>query len=130
MKNFPKKSSIQVKIAVDVVRPDDNEDEHIHRVLPTFKGQSKCCVYALFNKQNGNFYIGQTRNIFRRLPRHWRDLAKGIHKSDLMLRDLKKSRLKPEELFECEIILYCRPTELSFYENLLIRVLNPPYNTK
>lgn len=97
--------------------------------------QSKSGVYCLRNKLNGRLYIGMARNLENRKQRHFRDLSKGIHHSELLIEDYisagfeHREALNPEQIYEFEVIIYCRPSELTFYENILITNLNPYYNT-
>src|SRR5689334_18405369 len=103
--------------------------------------QSRSGVYCLKNKANGRFYIGMARDLEKRYNRHVNDLIKGIHHSmelqaefniQNMARLLQCSpvidRETFDEYFSFEVIIYCRPSELTFYEHILITHLNPYYN--
>lgn len=95
--------------------------------------QSKSGVYCLRNKLNNRLYIGMARNLENRYSRHLNDIVKGIHHSKSLMGDFLDSQginyTPPQNIFEFEVIIYCRPSELTFYEHLLITALNPYYNT-
>lgn len=96
---------------------------------------SKSGVYCLRNKLNGRLYIGMARNLEIRYLRHRRDLATGEHCNKLIQLDydecFKEDSIEFsdwDKLFSFEIIIYCRPSELTFYEHLLIKYVHPYYN--
>lgn len=134
-KFFPKDSDIKMGISLELVIHGNPTTLK----LPTMKGRSKSCVYMITNKINSRIYIGQTTNIFNRMPRHYRDILSGEHICKEMVNDFKAqnqfienldttNKYSPSDLFEFSILCYCRPSELTFYENILIRTLNPEYN--
>lgn len=100
--------------------------------------QSKSGVYCLRNKLNGRLYIGMARNLFIRRDRHLNDLMHGKHHSKFLQKDFDDINKNPEgsfdwgiafdERFEFEIIIYCYPSQLTFWENILIKQLQPYYN--
>lgn len=102
--------------------------------------QSKSGVYCLRNKLNGRLYIGMASNLERRKWRHWNDLIMGKHINKLLLQDYMSSpftrpldiglKSEVDELFEFEVIIYCYPSQLTFWEGLLIDNLKPYYNVK
>jgi hypothetical protein len=110
--------------------------------------QSKSGVYSLRNKLNGRLYIGMARNLLHRQQRHWRDLISGEHINKKLLEDYnqyvvdeiaragnpliseKVANISATGLFEFEVIIYCYPSQLTFWEGLLIDNLKPYYNTK
>lgn len=96
-------------------------------------------VYCLRNKFNGRLYIGKARNLNTRYQRHCRDIENGTHHSKSLIQDFKEGVDKlmleddnnvyfPSDVFEFEVIIFCRESELTFYENYLIKYLNPYYN--
>ena len=96
------------------------------------KGTTKSGIYEIVNIFNGKRYIGQARNLEIRMKRHWNDLKKGIHHASKEMKDDFQSIKtdNPEDVFDFKVIKYCRPSELTFYEHLLIKHLNPEYNVK
>lgn len=103
----------------------------------------KSGVYEIRNKDNGRIYIGQSRNIVSRIDRHKRDLIQGNHKSKLLQSDFNTIHNKRVldlictssletimDVFEFSVIHYCPPSQLTFWENLLIKAIKPEYNTK
>lgn len=99
------------------------------------KGKTKSGIYCLRNKLHPErYYIGMARNLETRLQHHFSDLSLYKHKNKLMQKDLQTAcdlecgEVEPNRLFEMEVILYCRPSELTFYENILINNLHPYYN--
>lgn len=105
--------------------------------------KSKSGVYEIVNKLNGKKYIGMARDLEARKRHHWSDLLLGKHKSKEMQDDfnyetgknidLDANRIErlvsPDWMFEFNVIIYCYPSQLTFYENLLITHLQPEYNT-
>lgn len=99
--------------------------------------RSKSGVYLITNKVNGNQYIGQSRDLETRWKHHCTDLMKGTHKSSLMQQDFELTMVHADILenkinciFEFTVLAYCRPSELTFIENIMINALHPVYNTK
>ena len=112
-------------------------DDQIQSVELYERNPCKSGIYLITNKDNGKKYIGQSRNMEIRKQHHWSDLMKENHKSSLMQQDFEESLhfdlvtiLDVENLFEFEVLMYCRPSELTFYENILINALHPEYNRK
>lgn len=138
---FPKSNiSIFGEIVIGIT---NEENKHIsphyisERKTINIEGlkQSRSGVYCLRNKLNGRLYIGMARNLEVRKSRHFRDLLNGNHCSKLLQDDFDNhfisnghGKTDMNELFEFEVIIYCRPSELTFYEHLLIKHLNPYYN--
>jgi hypothetical protein len=103
--------------------------------------QSKSGVYEIKNKLNNKKYIGMARNLVARKAHHWSDLLLGRHKSKEMQKDLmvcldelmckhENDVFTIDDVFEFNVILYCYPSNLNFWELLLIDNLKPEYNTK
>lgn len=100
--------------------------------------QSKSGVYCLRNKFNGRLYIGMAKNLAIRKDRHFNDLMKGIHHSKSLQADFDEINMTFSgnwkdgfnEKFEFEVIIYCYPSQLTFWEGILIDNLHPYYNTK
>jgi hypothetical protein len=97
--------------------------------------QSKSGVYCLRNKLNDRLYIGMARNLENRRNRHMRDLEKGEHCNNIIYQDYIaycgdgiNEYPKPSDVFEFEVIIYCYPSQLTFWEGILIDNLKPYYN--
>lgn len=109
-------------------------DETLTEINPVRNGKSG--IYEIRNLMTGQFYIGQSRDLEKRRWRHFNDLRTEKHFGE-MQNDWAEYRdtcpilhePKPEDLFEFRVIVFCRPSELTFYENILIKYLNPYYNT-
>lgn len=89
--------------------------------------KSKTGIYQILNLVNGKYYIGRTTNLERRRNQHFNHLSNGDHISPEFQEDYLKYG---ENAFEFSVIVYCRPSELPFYEVLLINNLHPVYNQK
>ena len=101
--------------------------------------QSKSGIYCLRNKLNGRLYIGMARNLETRMNRHFRDLNTGNHSNDILQKDfdiksidegMNNRVFDATKIFEFEVIIYCYPSELTFWEKILIDNLHPYYNVK
>lgn len=131
---FPK-SNIEIsgKLEIRTVKQYDGGEYGLEiEVDLTPLKQSKSGVYCLRNKLNGRLYIGMTRNLETRKWRHINDLKKGIHSSKSLQFDYNEIRGFSEfdDEFEFEVIIYCYPSQLTFWEGILIDNLNPYYNPK
>lgn len=136
MSKFPR-SPIHIESLVKISctemwRESEGTREIKHPALQT----GKAGIYEIRNlQQPGKYYIGMSRDLERRKWRHFNDLKTGKHLGE-MQKDYNdfchedRPEFHPvEELFEFRVIAFCRPSELTFYENLLIKYLNPYYNT-
>lgn len=140
MKTKFKQSNIQIMGTVNIWI----DGEHFKNIEVNPVKTGKSGVYCLRNKLNTRLYIGQARNLENRYNRHMRDLIAGEHCNKLILDDYisgtkelaikyddsSKSIYYPSDLFEFEVIIYCYPSQLTFWEHLLITNLNPYYNIK
>lgn len=85
------------------------------------------CIYIIKCLKNGKCYVGQTKNVYRRLREHKRDLEKNISHNPLMQADYNKYGL---DAFDYEI-LYESDENLDEKEREYIqkyRELNSCYN--
>ena len=137
MKTKFAKSNITISAQAAIFGPAWNEEKIIK--LARAKGKTKSGVYELVNKLNGKRYIGQARNLEIRYNRHKNDLICGNHHSKLMQDDYNNFIIESDvrfgeswfdNLFEFRVIIYCRPSELTFWEHILIENLHPEYNIK
>jgi excinuclease UvrABC nuclease subunit len=122
------KSKIQLKGKIEIW---DDMYLDISTELSGLK-QSKSGVYEILNKFSGKRYIGMAKNLEARKRHHIFDLKKGTHKSSNMQFDYNEVRSFAEfdDTFEFNVIIYCYPSELTFWEKILIDNLHPEYNTK
>jgi len=74
---------------------------------------------------NGNFYIGQSNNLKRRGQHHFNELQRGVHYSTHMQNAFNRYG---KDCFIFTVILYCEPEELTYYEQSLVDLYDPPYN--
>ncbi|MFP3859267.1 MAG: GIY-YIG nuclease family protein [Bacteroidales bacterium] len=82
-------------------------------------------VYRLQNLKNGNFYIGSTRNLYRRWKRHQQVLREQLPENIRMLEDSKKLGWKS---FCFGVIEYCDENELLEKEQYYYEKMKPFYN--
>lgn len=88
---------------------------------------SQSGIYQIINHANGKYYIGQSRDLIRRREDHFRKLAQGKFEGKDLQQDYNKYG---DDSFEFLVVLYCRPSELTFWENVIINNLHPIYNRK
>ncbi len=130
MKTVFPKSNIQIQGEIYIWNEDNKQTVVELAGLKT----GKSGVYCLRNKLNGRLYIGMTDNLEKRRNRHFRDLKRGIHNNELLQRDCMELNSSceaiydPKDIYEFEIIQYCFPSQLTFWENLLIKAIQPYYN--
>lgn len=135
---FPK-SNIFISSQINIfIKKENGDTENIGIGMGEGLKQSKSGVYCLRNKLNGRLYIGMARNLENRKNSHFRNLMSCEHVNKLLLSDYAEiggaditgEGLHPSEIFEFEIIIYCYPSELTFWEKMLIDNLHPYYNIK
>lgn len=80
-------------------------------------------IYKITNKINGNFYIGQSVDVKRRIMEHKTPKANG---NDRLHNDMKKFGVNN---FELEVLEECKKEELKSKELHYIKTLEPFYNT-
>jgi hypothetical protein len=137
MKTKFSKSTIEIKGNLTILEFPSNCCVPFEIELKSLK-QSKSGVYCLRNKLNGRLYIGMARNLAVRKDRHFNDLMRGIHASKILQSEFDdyfsqfNSVVKSDidEMFEFEIIIFCYPSQLTFWEGILIDNLKPYYNVK
>ena len=86
----------------------------------------KTGIYQIINTVTNDSYIGQSLNIPVRFRVHRNQLEKGTHKNPFLRKSYKKYG---KDKFIFNIILYCEVNELTYYEQELINILEPEYNT-
>lgn len=83
-----------------------------------------CGIYKIVSP-SGNFYIGSSKQIPKRWADHRRHLEKGTHTNSILQNAVNKYGL---DALSFEKILICQPSELLFYEQLLLDSYKPKYN--
>ena len=76
----------------------------------------KSGIYAIYNKEDGKIYIGQSVYVNRRISDHKRLLNKGLHKNEY----LQRSYTKRPEQFEFKVLELCEKQELDDKEKYWI----------
>lgn len=82
-------------------------------------------IYKIENKSNGVFYIGQSVDLNKRKIEHFYKLRKGKHNNKYMQNSFNKWGI---ENFTFEVLYYCNPDELDYYEQYYVDTLNPEFN--
>ena len=82
-------------------------------------------IYKITNMANGNIYIGQSVNLTHRATSHLSDLRLNKHYNDHIQ---KAYNLYGKDNFKFDVILFCEPKELTYYEQVLVDKLSPSYN--
>jgi len=85
-----------------------------------------CGIYRIYNKSNGKFYIGSSKNIKQRKQKHFYQLNKNNHKNDY-LQNAWNSQQNKED-FDFQVFIYCKEHELILLEQKCIDIMNPHYN--
>jgi len=89
------------------------------------RNKLNCGIYRIYNKLNGDFYIGQSIRLFARRDSHFYDLKRNKSSSIHLQSAWNKYG---GENFIFEILLFCDPNDLTYYEQLLVDNWNPKYN--
>lgn len=84
-------------------------------------------IYKILNKVSGDFYIGSSKNIDKRISNHFKSLEKGKHHSQRLQRAWDKYG---KDSFVSEIIEFVEPCNLLKIEQNYLDNLNPPYNMR
>lgn len=82
-------------------------------------------IYRIRNLKNGNTYIGSAISLTTRRRQHLAALRSGRHDNGKLQRAWNKYG---QEVFSFEILLFCDPDRLIFYEQAAIDSLKPYYN--
>jgi group I intron endonuclease len=82
-------------------------------------------VYKLENTITGNFYIGSSVSIRKRMHVHFCLLRKGKHWNPSIQKDFNEYG---EGSFKFSPVIMCEDFELLYYEQKCIDLLNPLYN--
>ena len=84
-----------------------------------------CGVYKITNTVTGDFYIGSSVNLHKRLQNHRWCLVGNCHRNVHLQRSWNKYS---GDNFTFETILYCDKSMALYYEQVLIDNLNPAFN--
>lgn len=86
------------------------------------KAQKICGVYKIINKKNGKFYIGSSKNIYKRWDQHKNDLRNNCHDNGHLQNAWNKYG---ENNFEFEIIEECDDKIQFEREQYYLNTLKP-----
>ena len=85
----------------------------------------KSGIYKIENIITGDFYIGQSYNMYIRKYRHLSELSRNIHKNKFLQNSYNKYGKKS---FKIVPIIYCENWELNKYEQFFINNIKPQFN--
>lgn len=88
-------------------------------------GRSGC--YLITCEVDGRIYVGSTMNLDRRWKEHVNLLRRGVHHSRFLQRCWTKYGA---DKFNFEPVLFCKKSDVLFYEQRLIDGLKPAYNSR
>lgn len=90
-----------------------------------FKVYKVSCIYEIRNLINNKIYVGSTNNLMYRRNYHLNHLRKNTHYNQKLQRAWNKYG---ESNFEVDILMYCEPKLLFYYEQQFLDLWNPEYN--
>lgn len=82
-------------------------------------------IYAIENLKSGRRYVGSACCLKRRAKEHFRYLSRGKHHSSYLQRSYNAHG---GENFVFRHILYCAPSDLIMYEQIVMDAFQPEYN--
>jgi group I intron endonuclease len=82
-------------------------------------------IYKIINKKTNDFYIGSSKNIDKRIKRHFNDLLNNKHNNIHLQRVYNKYG---KDIFIVEIIEKCNQEDLLIKEQFYLNTLSPKYN--
>lgn len=83
---------------------------------------TKAGIYSIVNIIDGKRYIGQSKNLNKRISEHFRFLKNKKHYNFHLQRAYNKYG---ESSFTSEILIYCEPFELTRYEQFFVNFFPP-----
>ena len=95
-------------------------------MIKHYNNYKDCGVYRIVNIENGKIYIGSSKKCRGRQSRHFNKLNKNLHKNLKLQNAYNKLQHKTNMRFE--MIIFCKETDLKYYEQSFIDNLNPEYN--
>lgn len=84
-------------------------------------------IYRIRNITTNDVYIGSTTRFSKRWRAHYVDLVRGTHHSKYLQRVWNKYG---SHNLKYEILLLCEPKDLLFYEQLMLDLYKPVYNSQ
>jgi group I intron endonuclease len=84
-------------------------------------------IYEIRNLVNNKTYIGQGSNLRKRKNGHFGELRRNEHDNKYLQRSYN---MYGKENFVFNILLYCEPEEMTYYEQLLVDIRQPEYNNR
>lgn len=82
-------------------------------------------IYEIKNRATGDFYIGSSNDIRKRISHHRGMLKRNVHHSIYLQRAWNKYG---EDNFEFRTVCLCQVDKLLIYEQILLDNLSPSYN--
>ena len=82
-------------------------------------------IYKITNSINGKSYIGSAKNFKKRWLKHRQDLSKKKYHSGKLQNSWNKYG---SNIFNFEILIYCVPKDLLFFEQRFLNIYKPEYN--
>jgi|688.fasta_scaffold669983_1 group I intron endonuclease len=87
---------------------------------------TNCGIYRIYNKSNGKYYIGSSKDFKGRKTKHFYQLRKNIHKNDHL--QSAWNLAEDKKIFEFQRFIYCSEKDLIPLEQKCIDIMNPEYN--
>jgi len=84
-------------------------------------------IYKIVNLTRGDFYVGSTINLRKRMARHFSDLKYQRHYNIHLQRAFNKYG---KDNFKFEPLIFCNVENLELYEQIIIDGLCPTYNIR
>jgi excinuclease UvrABC nuclease subunit len=82
-------------------------------------------IYAIENLKTGRRYVGSACCLKRRAKEHFRHLSRGVHHSAYLQRSYNAHG---GDNFVFRHVLYCAPSDLIMYEQIVMQAYQPEYN--
>lgn len=86
----------------------------------------QCGIYRIVNTRNGKFYVGSTKNAPTRKKKHFNELKRNAHGNEYLQNAWNAEEDKA--VFEFQMFIYCKESELIALEQSCFDVMKPVYN--